>query len=331
MELKEKINHGDNYPPPELDLNYYRQSYPELNIFPDDVLIEHAKKFAVEEGRSTCIYDRREYLQALLQNTIDENGLRALEISPWDNPFLRGENVKYFGVEDSETLRKLAVETGRNPAKVPEKIHFVSPTADLGAVNEKFAIIFSSHVVEHCPDLVTHFNSVAKLLDTGGLYILAVPDKRYCFDHYHAESTLSEVIEAFAVKRKIPRFADVMNQGYTCTHNNAVLHWLGNHGERYGYRNTPLAFDQKVEVMGEYFQDDGQGASLQKLARLVDKYNEALLAEKYISTHNWRFTPESFGYIVDMLNQLNMINLSRYRLCHTVWGRNEFIAMLEKI
>ena len=296
------------------------------------MLTEHAKRFAAEQGRSTCIYDRREYLQALLKNTIDGNGLRALEISPWDSPFLRGANVKYFGVEDSETLRKLAAENGRNPVTVPEKIHFVSETGDLGVVNETFDIVFSSHVIEHCPDLVTHLQSVAKILNAGGLYVLAVPDKRYCFDYYHAESTLSEVLEAFAAKRKIPRLADVINFAYTRTHNGAILHWLGVHGEQYGYRNqAPVEGDAHAEISGEYFQDDGQGASIQKISHLVDKYSEALSKGKYISAHNWRFTPDTFGYIVDMLRRLNLIGLSRYRLCQTIWGRQEFIVMLEKI
>lgn len=215
-------------------MNYYRTVYPELNIFTDRILIEHYKRYAVEQGHSTCIYDRREYLKKMLQDTIDGNHLKALEISPWDDPFLGGANVKYFGIEDSEALKKSAIEANRYNDKVPETIHFVSPTGDLSVVNEKFDIVFSAHVIEHCPDLVEHFKGVANILNPGGLYVLIIPDKRYCFDYYHAESTLTEVIEAFAAKRKIPRLADVINQGFTRTHNNAVLHWFGEHGNHYG-------------------------------------------------------------------------------------------------
>ena len=294
-------------------------------------MAEHARRFAAEQGRSTCIYDRREYLQKILQDTIDLQHLKALEISPWDNPFLTGVNVKYFGVEDAETLRKSAIEANRYNNRVPERIHFVSPNGDLGVVDETFDIVFSAHVIEHCPDLVEHLRGVSKILGKGGLYILIIPDKRYCFDHYHSESTVTEVIEAFAAKRKIPRLADVINQAYTCTHNDAVAHWLGYHGERYGQRKTPLAPDLTVEVMGEYFHDDGQGVNLQKLSHLVNKYSEALAQGEYISTHNWRFTPDSFRYIVNLLNALKFIDLPLYRCCHTIWGRQEFVAMLEKV
>lgn len=310
-------------------MNYYRQAYPELNGFVDNLLREHMRRFAVEQGRSTCAYDRREYLQVFLQNTIDGNGLRALEISPWDNPFLRGANVKYFGVEDAESLRESAVKFNRPFKHVPEKIHFVSPAADLSVVDETFDIVFSSHVIEHCPDLVTHFNNVAKILNAGGLYVLIVPDKRYCFDYYHSDSTITEVIEAFAVRRKIPRLADVINLLTTSTHNNSVMHWFDIHGERYGLRNDSSEISGDIEIAGELFKIERQ-PNPQKLSHAIEKYSEALSKGEYISTHNWRFTPDSFGYIVDTLKKLQLINLSLFRLCHTLWGRQEFVVMLEK-
>ncbi len=318
-------------PPPTLDLDYYRQMYPELNNFPDVVLMEHYKRFAVEQGRSTCAYDRREYLQVMLQNTIDNSHLKTLEISPWDSPFLRGDNVKYFEVMSAEDVRKATVGVKRNVDTLPKKIDFVGAKGDLSVVNEKFDIVFSAHVIEHCPDLIEHFRNVSKILNAGGLYVLIVPDKRYCFDYYHSESTISEVIEAFAGKRKIPNLSTVINFAYTRTHNSAIFHWFGEHGERYGYRKIPpMEGDARAEILGEYFFDDGSEVDYQKLARLVKKYADALKENAYISVHNWRFTPDSFGYIINMLNKFNLIDLRLFRLCHTVWGRLAFVAMLEK-
>lgn len=316
--------------PPEFDLNYYRQAYPELNQFPDKVVKEHFKRFAAERGHSTCFYDRREYLKASLQTTVDENNFKVLEISPWNNPFLRGDNVKYFEVISGEDLRKATVAANRRLDTLPAKIDFVGANGDLSVVDETFDIVFSCHVIEHTPDLVEHLRGTGKILNTGGLYVMLVPDKRYCFDYYHAESTLSEVIDAFANERKIPRLADVINFAYTRTHNNAALHWLGIHGKRYGYRDTPLEPDANVSIMDEKFFDDGKGASFQQLSHMVERYSDALEQGKYISAHNWRFTPDNFGYIVDVLNKLTLIDLTLYRLCHTIWGRQEFVAILEK-
>ena len=317
--------------PPSFDLDYYGKAYPELNIYRGNVLIEHYKKFAIEHGHSTCIYDRHDYLQSMLQNVLDQNtSLKVLEISPWDHPFLHGDNVKYFEVADAETLRKTSVQANRPFNNVPEKIDFVSPNGDLDIIDETFDIVVSVHVIEHCPDLVKHFQSVSRLLKAGGLYILVVPDKRYCFDYYHPESTINEVIDAFVAKRRFPRLSNVLNLILTATHNNAVLHWLGEHGERYGYRDSSFNSESKIEIMGEYFFDDGQGISREKVLNIIRKYIEALNTDHYISTHNWRFTPDSFGYIVNVLNALEFIDLSLYRLCHTIWGRFEFVTMLEK-
>ena len=316
--------------PPEFDLKYYRNVYPELNSMPDDVLNEHCRRYAAEQGHSTCVYDRREYLQKLLQDVINARGLTALEISPFNRAFVSGSTVKYFGTTDSDGLKREALQVYGNANHVPAKIDFVSPTGDLGVVDEKFDIVFSSHVIEHCPDIVEHFNQVSKILHKGGVYVLIVPDKRYCFDYYHPESTISEVIDAFVTERKIPRLADVINQGFTRTHNNAILHWLGNHGKRYGYRNTPIESNLGLDIMGQHFNDDGKDNRREQLLILLEKYSYALEHGDYINTHNWRFTPENFRYIVHMLNELKFIDLPLYRCCNTVWGRQEFVAVLEK-
>ena len=316
--------------PPEFDLEYYRRAYPELSTFADNLVTLHYKQYAVEQGHTTCNYDRREYLRKFLLNAINKQGLATLEISPWTNPFLIGDSVKYFDAADSETLRKTTEATGKFAGKMPAKIDFVSPTGDLGVVDENFDIVFSSHVIEHTPDLVEHFKQVSRILNPGGVYVLIIPDKRYCFDYYNPESTLSEAIDAAVSKRKFPRLVDVINLGFVRTHNNPILHWHGNHGKRYGQRDKSLAVNIGVEISGEFFNDEVKDNRREKLLRLIEKYSEASERGEYISTHNWRFTPENFRYIVDMLNDLKFIDLRLYRCCNTVWGRFEFIAVLEK-
>ncbi len=316
--------------PPTFDLNYYRNAYPELNFLPDVVLREHYKKFAVAQGHSTCTYDRREFLHKFLQMTIDNRHLKVLEIGCGGSPFLVGETVKYFETQTVEILKKRYIKNKRTTNNFPKTFEFVSPHGDLGIVNENFDIAFSSHVIEHCPDLIEHFQNVGRILNPGGLYILIVPDKRYCFDYYHSESTITEVLDAFVNEKKLPKLSDVIDSAYTRTHNNPFLHWIGDHGKRYGYRDTPLEPDAKVEIMNEPFFDDGQGINRENFLRLIEKYAEALGKGEYINAHNWQFTPDSFGYIVNLLNALEFINLPLYRLCHTIWGRQEFIVILEK-
>ena len=302
-----------------------------MNNFSDDVLREHYKRFAVEQGHSTCFYDRRECLHEFLQKEINNRTLKALEIGCGGFPFLRGESVKYFETLSTNELKEQYIKIRRTTDYFPKEFDFVSPTGDLSVINETFDIVFSSHVIEHCPDLVEHFHGVSKILNKGGVYILVVPDKRYCFDYYNSESTIMEVIDAFANERKIPRLADLISSTYTCTHNDAVLHWLGEHGKPFSCRDISRDNDAKLMFIGEYFFDDYKGSFQEKILHLIDKYAEAIELNKYISAHNWRLTPDNFRYILDVLNELHFIDLKIFRLCHTIWGRQEFTAMLEKI
>lgn len=68
--------------PPSFDIQYYRNAYPELQMLSDDVITEHWKRYAKEQGHSTCTYDRREYLALMLKKLIDENDIDVL-----DKPF----------------------------------------------------------------------------------------------------------------------------------------------------------------------------------------------------------------------------------------------------
>lgn len=297
--------------PPAIDLSYYRKAYPELNHLPDDILLEHCKRFAVEQGHSTCFYDRRENLRPALQKAIDEKNLKALEISPWFGPFLRGENVKYFGTSDYDGLKKQAIEMKLPIENIPREMHFISPTGDLNVINETFDIVFSSHVIEHTPDLIKHLNDVDKLLNSGGLYILAIPDKQYCFDYYKPETTIIDVMDAFFTKRTnallIDRLFEVLS-----TNNNPVSHWLGLHGKDKTNTEIPKVTREQLLFRFETYK----------------KFSEA---GQYIDVHHWRLIPDTFRKIIIQLNEMKFVNLSLYRLCHTIWGRCEFIAMLEKI
>src|SRR4249919_1725326 len=108
----------------------------------------------------------------------------VLEIGPFDRPWLSGSNVRYFDVLPQEQLRtRAATEFGRIPKNCPH-IHYVSPTGDLSIVDAEFGAVFSSHCIEHQPDVIRHLREVERLLRPGGLYYLIVPDKRFCFDHF---------------------------------------------------------------------------------------------------------------------------------------------------
>lgn len=188
----------------------------------------------------------------------------ALEIGPFDVPFLTGPNVRYFDILDQAHLRQRAAELSRDPDGCP----FIHYTGKLSDIDRRFAAVFSAHAVEHMPDLATHLTDVARLLEPGGSYFLIIPDKRYCFDHFRPLTTFEDVLDGRGRDR--PSIQAVTDQFRRTTHNQAVLHWLGVHG-----------------------RIRGPGATIPEI--------EAAGSGEYVDVHQWVFTPESFQSIVDEL------------------------------
>jgi SAM-dependent methyltransferase len=64
-----------------------------------------------------------------------------------------------------------------------------------------FDAFIASHVIEHTTDLVGFLDAAATLLAPSGVVILAVPDKRYCFDYFRPLTTTGEVLHAHTMGR----------------------------------------------------------------------------------------------------------------------------------
>ena len=71
---------------------------------------------------------------------------------------------------------------------------------DAGAHGTYDALIIS-HVLEHLPDPVSFLASADVLLAPGGVIVVAVPDKRFCFDVYRWPSTAGMMMQAHLEKR----------------------------------------------------------------------------------------------------------------------------------
>lgn len=298
--------------PPAFDVNYYRRSYPELSIYSDEVVREHYRRFAEEQGRTCCAYDLSEMMRALLNDAVNKLPVKLLEIGPYDNPTVsvpkNGKGtVKYFDLFEARALAQLAEKNKRPFHRTPEKIDYVSPNGDLSIIDEQFDIVFSQHSIEHQMNLVAHLQAVERLLNDGGLFVLIIPDKRYCFDHYRRETSITDVLDRYFGNVKFRPFGDYIGFETMSTHNRAADHWQGNHG------------------------DISNNLTREKLDELSRNYNEARAADRYIDVHSLFFTPRSFAEIINALNRLQLTRFEVHRLCHTVWGRFEFSVVLRKV
>ena len=282
--------------PGGLDISDYRSRYPDLGTLNDAELTAHFEQHGIAEGRIGSPV-------ALRENLIELAGREPsiLEIGPFVRPLLIGGNVSYFDVLDQQSLVKRAVEVEMVVEKsVP--IDFVHPSGDLSIVDRKFAAIISSHAIEHQPNLVDHLRRVAQLLEPGGSYYLVVPDKRFCFDHHLAETSIADVIEAERLNRRTHSLTSVIEHRALITHNDCVAHWRGEHGPK---RSPDTA---------------------RRARAALDEFNEANGA--YIDVHAWKFTPASFRAIIADLHDLGMIDLAPLFVAETPRYRNEFTALL---
>lgn len=212
----------------------------------------------------------------------------VLEIGPCGRPFLTGEGVEYFDIYTQAEQRERALAYGHEPDDCP----FIHHTGSLGKITSRFAAVFSSHAIEHTPDLIAHLHQVRTLLRDGGAYFLIVPDRRYCFDHF-VRGTLLEDVYA-GIGRDRPTMAAVQNHYMRHTHNNPGLHWIGIHGS-YRAKNSEFMAASAAHASGEY-----------------------------VDVHQWAFTPQSFREIVSALGIF-----SEVRVHDTAFATLEFMAILK--
>jgi SAM-dependent methyltransferase len=284
--------------PPEFDPALYRTRYPDVTKLDALELEQHYKVTGIPEGRNASgIVTRAAFVELIPKES------SLLEVGPFANPFIRGPNVKYFDVFSTQEVRRLATTLGLDPGVCPD-ITFVSETGDFKAVTGVFEAVLSSHVIEHQPDLIAHLQGAASVLGQDGYLYLAIPDKRYCFDHYLAESSIAEVVAAHFRSQQAHDISSVIETRVLTTHNDPQRHWAGDHGES-NYKAKPEIIRDAVD-----FFLASQG--------------------KYIDVHAWQFVPESFRDVMQTLFELRLSPFELLKTYPTPVGSNEFYAVLKK-
>jgi SAM-dependent methyltransferase len=237
----------------------------------------------------------------------DLTKITALEIAPYFNALLKGETVKYFDIFDQQQLIELAAEDKDIPTdKIPSipKMDYVNPMGDMSEIKEKFNLVYSSHNIEHQVDLLKHLNQVANLLENKGEFFLAIPDHRYCFDHFIPATPLSEVLATFWQSPHTYSLQNILAMRCETTHNDSTQHWKGNDGE-IKYQHDPECYSK---ALAEYNKSNGS----------------------YVDIHKWRFTPDSFYNIVETTYKMGLQPLRIKKVYCTEVNSHEFYAILYK-
>ncbi|MFV8835702.1 methyltransferase domain-containing protein [Aquisalimonas sp.] len=223
---------------------------------------------------------------------VDSDG-RGLEIGPKHRPLApkaEGFRVETLDWLTREELVRDCLNSGLDASQVEETDHVWRGEryADLVDLSRGgFDWIIASHVVEHVPDLVAFLRDCEEILNDRGVLVLAVPDKRYCFDRYRPISSLGAVLDRFVEGR--------------CQHSIGTL----------------------VEFQLYYAEQDGQGAwssaSLgnaelrNEPAAVRDMFRARMNAEGYVDCHGWCFVPSSFRLLLQDLFDLGLMGLREVR------------------
>ena len=277
------------------DARFYTSSYNDLRHMTDREAADHFVRHGIVEGRQGHPRGSRPAFTDYIRTFGS-----VLEIGPFCNPTVRGDNIRYLDVFDENELRERAIRIGLDPSGCPERIHY---RGDISDVTETFDAVVSSHSIEHQPDLIHHLKGVARVLRTGGSYFLYVPDKRYCLDHFIPESSVAEVFQAHRERRTMHILRSVIEHTALNTHNDPSRHWAGSHDVEHG--------------------KDQAG-------RIADAINLYDSSDGYIDVHAWYFTPHTFATIITTLHDCGMSQLRLTEIYPTRHNEFEFFAVLTR-
>jgi 2-polyprenyl-3-methyl-5-hydroxy-6-metoxy-1,4-benzoquinol methylase len=232
--------------------------------------------------------DRDDFLRSL----IPARG-RILEIGAGYRPLFAkrdGYRVETADYTDAAGLRaKYRTAANVDLARIEEVDHVVGAgglAATVGA-RDRYDAIVASHVIEHTPDLLGFLKDCETLLASSGVLLLAVPDKRYCFDVFQPLSSTGAVVQAHLDRRTRPPHGAVLDDRlYNATRDGAIG-WSAKAG-------GALAF--VLDLM-------------QALAHAAAERE----ADSYIDVHVWKFVPSSFRLILHDLHALGEIALREDR------------------
>jgi 2-polyprenyl-3-methyl-5-hydroxy-6-metoxy-1,4-benzoquinol methylase len=247
---------------------------------------------------------RTEFLRSLIN--VAGSGL---EIGAGYNPLLPKSAGFRVEVADHTTAEGLRAKYGNAPsvdvANI-EPVDYVLAEGSLANVIGKQACydyIVASHVIEHTPDLLGFLKDCEALLKPDGILLLAVPDKRCCFDVFQPLTSTGAVLQAHTDRRTRPAPGVIFDdRAYNAVRDGAIGWPLQSTGELRFFLNLPAALSQ--------FREDRQ-------------------SNNYIDVHVWKFVPSSFRLIVNDLYELGEIRL-REREFHEGAGHEFYVTLSQE-
>jgi 2-polyprenyl-3-methyl-5-hydroxy-6-metoxy-1,4-benzoquinol methylase len=243
----------------------------------------------------------------LLLSMIDLSGI-GLEIGPGYNPLLpksAGYCIETLDHASAKEIREKYRDDHSVDVSRIEEVDFVSDGRSIAEIVGKpghYDYIVASHVIEHTTDMLGFLKDCQSLLKKRGVLVLAIPDKRRCFDLLQPLTSTGMVLQAHEERR--------------------TRHPAGLLFDDFAYN---VARDGAI---GWSAGANGKLGFCADLAAARSRYNLARASSVYVDAHAWRFTPSSFRLILHDLNMIEEIEL-RENAFHES-SHNEFYVSLSR-
>lgn len=222
-------------------------------------------------------------------------GAKVVEIGPSYSPLAPKRDGWDTTVIDHETREGLVAKYRPDPnvdTSRIEEVDFVwrgGSLADLVGPDHvgTFDAFIASHVIEHTTDVVRFLRAARVLVKDEGVVILAVPDKRKCFDFFRPISTTGDALVAYREERQ---------------RHNAKTHF--EHAMYMSNRDGHPGWTMDARTPSVLACRIGSGLEFMALAE----------REEYVDAHSWTFTPSSFELLILELRALGLLHLSIERV-----------------
>lgn len=238
---------------------------------------------------------------------------RGLEIGPLDAGVADEtiDDVRFVDVFDQQGIRDHYRNDPNVLLELVPEIDFplyqdgrARSIAEAAAPEAPYDWVIASHVIEHVPDLIGWLRQLAELSADGARLLLAVPDRRYCFDRHRPPTTVGEALVAY-------------QEGHTRPSVRAV----------YDFFSTVVGVDTRGLWRGA--RPPGRGARIHDQGYALAQVEKARAGE-YVDCHVWTFTPES---LLEQVKELRSLGLCDWYVeeLRPLRGTVEFLAVLRRL
>lgn len=135
----------------------------------------------------------RQYLGRL---TVADRHLRGhgLEIGALQDPMPlpKGASARYVDIATTDELRRMYPRKARRHLVHVDVVDDGEKLTTVGDGTQDF--VAANHFLEHCEDPIGTLRNLLRVVRTGGVVYLSVPDQRHTFDRDRPETTLDHLV-----------------------------------------------------------------------------------------------------------------------------------------